>query len=155
MSGSLNKVMLIGNLGKDPEARHFEGGGMIVKFPIATTESYKNREGQKVESTEWHNIVVGRRGLAEVCEKYLSKGDKVYIEGRIKTRSWQDQEGQTKYSTEIQADNMTMLTPKGENAGPRQTEQAPQNAPAQQQSTPVDSGAGDFNPGSDDDDLPF
>lgn len=159
MSGSLNKVMLIGNLGKDPEAKHFEGGGMIVKFPIATTESYKNREGQKVESTEWHNIVVGRRGLAEVCEKYLNKGDKVYIEGRIKTRSWQDQEGQTKYATEIQADNMTMLTPKGESNGggsaqPAQA-QASQTASTPQSTTPVDSGGGDFNPGSDDDDLPF
>lgn len=158
MSGSLNKVMLIGNLGKDPEAKHFEGGGMIVKFPIATTENYKNREGQKVESTEWHNIVVGRRGLAEVCEKYLSKGDKVYIEGRIKTRSWQDQEGQTKYATEIQADNMTMLTPKGESTGsgapaPSSSMQQPASTP--QPSTPVDTGGADFNPGSDDDDLPF
>ncbi|NVK27818.1 MAG: single-stranded DNA-binding protein [Flavobacteriia bacterium] len=157
MSGSLNKVMLIGNLGKDPEARHFEGGGMLVKFPIATTESYKNREGQKVESTEWHNIVVGRRGLAEVCEKYLSKGDKVYIEGRIKTRSWQDQDGQTKYSTEIQADNMTMLTPRSESNTARPESSAPTSAPQQQQqaSTPVSDQGADFNPGSDDDDLPF
>ncbi|NVK04261.1 MAG: single-stranded DNA-binding protein [Flavobacteriia bacterium] len=158
MSGSLNKVMLIGNLGKDPEAKHFEGGGMLVKFPIATTESYKNREGQKVESTEWHNIVVGRRGLAEVCEKYLNKGDKVYIEGRIKTRSWQDQEGQTRYATEIQADNMTMLTPKGESNSGSSYQAAPaaqQPASNPQPTTPVDSGGGDFNPGSDDDDLPF
>ncbi len=153
MSGSLNKVMLIGNLGKDPETRNFEGGGMLVKFPIATTESYKNREGNKVESTEWHNIVVGRRGLAEVCEKYLHKGDKVYIEGRIKTRSWQDQDGQTKYSTEIQADNMTMLTPKGEGSAPRPSqESAP--APAAAPASPAAS-TGDFPPGSDDDDLPF
>lgn len=157
MSGSLNKVMLIGNLGKDPEARHFEGGGMLVKFPVATTESYKNREGQRVDSTEWHNVVVGRRGLAEVCEKYLHKGDKVYIEGRIKTRSWQDQDGQTKYATEIQADNMTMLTPKGEGAPARSNMDAQPSQPAAQpqSTTPVDSGNGDFPTGSDDDDLPF
>lgn len=157
MSGSLNKVMLIGNLGKDPEARHFEGGGMLVKFPLATTETYKNRDGQRVDNTEWHNIVVGRPGLASVCEKYLSKGDKVYIEGRIKTRSWQDQDGQTKYATEIQAENMTMLTPKGEggterpNPAPTSTPQPAQAAPQQAAS----SGAGDFPTDSDDDDLPF
>lgn len=157
MSGSLNKVMLIGNLGKDPETRDFEGGGKLVKFPIATTESYKNREGNKVESTEWHNIVVGRRGLAEVCEKYLNKGDKVYIEGRIKTRSWQDQDGQTKYATEIQADNMTMLTPKGESNGPRQASPTPTPAASQAGPTPTSNDAGgDFPTGSDDDDdLPF
>lgn len=154
MSGSLNKVMLIGNLGKDPETRHFEGGGMLVKFPIATTESYKNREGQRVESTEWHNIVVGRRGLAEVCEKYLHKGDKVYIEGRIKTRSWQDQEGQTRYATEIQADNMTMLTPKGESMNERQSP-APAAAPTSPSPSVSGSDAGDFPVESDDDDLPF
>lgn len=157
MSGTLNKVMLIGNLGKDPEARHFEGGGMLVKFPIATTERYKNREGNQVENTEWHNIIVGRRGLAEICEKYLSKGDKVYIEGRLKTRSWQDQDGQTKYATEVQADNMTMLTPKGEGgsmntAAPSQPSPQPQSAPAQ---SSANSNAGDFPVGSDDDDLPF
>lgn len=154
MSGTLNKVMLIGNLGKDPEARHFEGGGMLVKFPIATTERYKNREGNTVENTEWHNIVVGRKGLAEVCEKYLHKGDKVYIEGKLKTRSWQDQDGQTKYSTEIQADNMTMLTPKGEgNTEKSSYASASAPSPATQVSEPA---PGEVPVGSDDDDdLPF
>jgi single-strand DNA-binding protein len=109
MAGTLNKVMLIGNLGKDPETKRFEGGGMLVRFPIATSESYNNREGQKVTLTEWHNIVVGRKGLAEVCEKYLKKGQKVFIEGRIRTRQWTDDQNQTRYATEINADSMTML----------------------------------------------
>jgi single-strand DNA-binding protein len=110
MAGSLNKVMLIGNLGKDPEVRTFEGGGKIVRFSIATTENYNNRQGEKVTHTEWHNISVGRTGLADICEKYLKKGHKIFAEGRLKTRSWDDQNGVTKYSTEIQLDNMTMLT---------------------------------------------
>lgn len=151
MSGTLNKVILIGNLGKDPEVRHFEGGGMLVKFPIATTERYKNREGNTVESTEWHNVIVGRRGLAEVCEKYLHKGDKVYIEGKIKTRSWQDQDGQTRYATEIQTDNMTMLTPRGE--GGERPSPTPQAAASNQPTAAAE--GGDFPMGSDDDDLPF
>ncbi len=113
MAGSLNKVMLIGNLGVDPEVRTFEGGTTLVKFTIATTESYKKRDtGEKVENTEWHNITMWR-GLAEVAEKYLKKGDKVYIEGKLKTTSY-EKEGQTKYFTEIVADQMQMLTPKGQ-----------------------------------------
>jgi single-strand DNA-binding protein len=110
MAGSLNKVMLIGNLGKDPEVRTFEGGGKIVRFSLATTENYNNRQGEKVTHTEWHNITVGRKGLADVCEQYLKKGHKIFAEGRLRTRSWEDQNGVTKYSTEIQLDNMTMLT---------------------------------------------
>ena len=116
MSGSVNKVILIGNLGKDPEVRHLENGTAVASFPIATSESYKDRNsGERITNTDWHNIVVWR-GLAEVAEKYLHKGDKVFIEGKLKTRSWQDKEGATRYTTEVVADNMTMLGKQGENA---------------------------------------
>lgn len=136
MAGTLNKVLLIGNLGKDPEAVRFDNGGMIVKFPLATSDSYKDREGRTIERTEWHNIVVGRRGLAEVCEKYLSKGQKVYLEGEIRTRKWQDKEGNDRYSTEINVKEMTMLSSKESQSGSSssgpvataaQTTSAPQN----------------------------
>lgn len=106
---SVNKVILIGNLGKDPEVRHLEGGVAVARFPLATSESYKDKSGQRVEKTEWHNIVLWR-GLAEVAEKYLRKGQSVFIEGKIRTSQYQDKEGNQRYSTEIVADNMTMLT---------------------------------------------
>ncbi len=111
MAGTLNKVMLIGNLGKDPEVRTFENGGMLVRFPVATTETYTNREGEKKESTEWHTIIVRSPRLGEVCERHLHKGDKVYIEGKIRSRQWTDEAGQTRYTVEIAADSMTMLGP--------------------------------------------
>ncbi len=115
MAGSINKVILIGNLGKDPEVRHLENGACVANFSIATSENYKDRKtGEKVSQTEWHNIVVWR-GLAEVTEKYLKKGDKVYIEGKLKTRSWKDQDGNNRYTTEIIADNLTMLGKSPEN----------------------------------------
>ncbi len=107
MSG-VNKVILVGNLGKDPEVRYLYSGVAVANFSLATTENYKNKEGERVSQTEWHNIVFWR-GLAEVAEKYLKKGDSVYIEGKIRTRKWEDKEGNTRYSTEILADNMTML----------------------------------------------
>jgi single-strand DNA-binding protein len=104
----INKVILIGNLGKDPETFTFENGVKKVSFSVATTESYKDKEGNKVDQTEWHNVVLWR-GLADVAEKYLSKGNQVYIEGKIKTRAWDDKDGNKRYTTEIYADNMTML----------------------------------------------
>lgn len=100
--------MLIGNLGKDPEVRTIPSGAKVANFPIATSESYTGKDGQRVEKTEWHNIVMWR-GLAEVAEKYLKKGNPVFIEGKLQTRSWDDQNGQKRYMTEIIADNMTML----------------------------------------------
>jgi single-strand DNA-binding protein len=100
--------MLIGNLGKDPEVRAIPSGVKVANFPIATSESYNDKSGQRVEKTEWHNIVMWR-GLAEVAEKYLKKGNPVFIEGRLQTRSWDDQSGQKRYMTEIVADNMVML----------------------------------------------
>ena len=106
--GSLNKVMLIGNLGKDPEVRAIPSGVKVANFSIATSESYTNKEGQKVDKTEWHNIVMWR-GLAEVAEKYLKKGSQVFVEGRLQTRSWDDQNGNKRYTTEVVADNMVML----------------------------------------------
>ena len=109
MAGSVNKVILIGNLGKDPEVRHLENGAAVANFSIATSENYKDRKtGEKVSQTEWHNIVAWR-GLAEIAEKYLKKGAKVYIEGKLKTRTWQDKEGNNRYSTEVITDNLTML----------------------------------------------
>ena len=107
MSG-VNKVILVGNLGKDPEVRYLDSGVAVANFSLATTENYKNKEGERVSQTEWHNIVFWR-GLAEVAEKYLKKGDSVYVEGKIRTRKWEDKEGNIRYSTEILADNMTML----------------------------------------------
>jgi single-strand DNA-binding protein len=113
--GSLNKVQLIGNLGKDPEVRAIPSGAKVANFSIATTESYNDKNtGQKVEKTEWHNIVMWR-GLAEIAEKYLRKGTQVYVEGRLQTRSWDDQNGQKKYMTEIVVDNLVMLGRPGGN----------------------------------------
>ena len=111
MSG-VNKVILVGRLGKDPEVRNLENGTTVANFTLATSESYKDRtSGEKKEITEWHNIVVWR-ALAEITQKYLHKGDMVYIEGKLRTRSW-EKEGVTRYTTEVVADNMTMLSTKG------------------------------------------
>lgn len=106
MSG-VNKVILVGHLGKDPEARSLEGGVSVVSFPLATSESF-NKDGRKVEQTEWHNIVMWR-GLADVAAKFLQKGKLVYIEGKLRTRSFEDKEGVKKYTTEVVAENFTLL----------------------------------------------
>ena len=106
MSG-INKVILVGHLGKDPEVRQLEGGVIVASFPLATSETF-NKEGRKVEQTEWHNIVMWR-GLAEVAAKYLQKGKLVYIEGKLRTRSFEDKEGIKKYTTEVVAENFTLL----------------------------------------------
>jgi len=104
----LNKVSLIGRLGRDPEIRYFESGTAKASFPLATSESYTNKEGQRVENTEWHNIIFWR-GLAEISEKYLKKGSLVFIEGKLRTRSWDDQDGNKKYITEVEGNNLIML----------------------------------------------
>tara|TARA_B100001059_G_C17569090_1_gene444025 strand:+ start:252 stop:707 length:456 start_codon:yes stop_codon:yes gene_type:complete len=151
MAGSINKVILIGNLGKDPEVRHLESGVAVCNFSIATGETYKDRNsGEKVTHTEWHNIVLWR-GLAEVAEKYLKKGAKIYIEGKLRTRSWQDQEGNTRYTTEILGDNMTMLGKSEPNPSPvasSQTAEAPKK-----KKEPL--GNEFSNPDVENDDLPF
>jgi len=112
----VNKVILLGNLGADPEMRYTPGGTAVANFRLATTETYTNKEGEKVTKTEWHRIVAFRR-LAEICGEYLSKGKQVYIEGKIQTRSWEDREGVKKYTTEIVADTMQMLGSKGSGSG--------------------------------------
>ena len=112
MSGTLNKVMLIGYLGDDVKMHYFDGGNCIGRFPLATNEVYVNKTtNEKITSTEWHNLVV-RNKAAEICEKYLSKGDKIFVEGRIKSRQWQAEDGSTKYTTEIQVTEFTFLTTK-------------------------------------------
>lgn len=120
MANSLNKAMLIGHLGDEVKMHYFEGGNSIGRFPVATNESYTNKQtGEKITTTEWHNVVV-RNKLAEICEKYLSKGDRVYVEGRIKTRQW-EQDGIKRYTTEIQALEMNFLTTKKDLNSPVQT----------------------------------
>ena len=108
----INKAILIGNLGADPEIRYTQSGTQVATFTIATTERWKDKEGQMQESTEWHRIVAWAR-LAEICGEYLNKGSRVYIEGRIQTRKWQDQSGNDRYTTEIIAKEMKMLSPRG------------------------------------------
>ena len=117
----VNKVILIGNLGKDPEVRYLDSGVAVANFSLATTESYKNKEGERVSQTEWHNVVLWR-GLAEVAEKWLKKGSSVYIEGKIRNRKWEDKDGNARYTTEILADNMTMLGKK--DAGSSETSES-------------------------------
>jgi single-strand DNA-binding protein len=114
MNGTLNKVMLIGHLGDDVKLHYFEGGNCIGRFPLATNEVYINKQtNERIVSTEWHNLVV-RNKAAEICEKYLSKGDKIYVEGRIKSRQWQGEDGVTKYAHEIQVTEFTFLSTKKE-----------------------------------------
>lgn len=102
MAGSVNKVILVGNLGRDPESRSFQNGGKVVNLRIATSESWKDRNsGERKEKTEWHSVAIFNEGLANVAERFLRKGSKVYIEGQLQTRKWQDQNGQDRYSTEV------------------------------------------------------
>lgn len=173
---SVNKVILVGNVGKDPETRYIDETTAISKFPLATSETYKNKNGERVSNTEWHNVVLWR-GLAQVAEKYVKKGTQIYIEGRIKTRSYDDADGNKKYITEIVGDQMQLLGRRSDegaeggsqggttqSAGPGQTQAKPGNqvqprapqsgqgasqAPLAEPDDPFDSG----NNGPDD--LPF
>ncbi|WKV13510.1 single-stranded DNA-binding protein [Marivirga harenae] len=147
MSG-VNKVILVGRLGKDPDVRHLESGAAVANFPIATSETYKDKNGNKVEQTEWHNIVLWR-GLAEIAEKYLQKGKMVYIEGKLRTRSW-EKEGVTRYTTEVVGDQMTMLDSKG---GESQGSGGSTDYQSNNQPAPAQSQTPDTN--SEMDDLPF
>lgn len=124
---SVNKVILVGNLGKDPDVRYMPNGEAVANFSIATTDSWKDKNGQKQERTEWHNIVMYRK-LAEIAGEYLKKGRPVYIEGRLQTRKWQTKEGQDRYTTEIIADQMQMLGGRGE-SGSQDTQYEDQSAP--------------------------
>ena len=149
----INKVILVGNLGRDPEVRHLESGTAVATFSLATSETYKDRNsGERKTVTEWHNVVLWR-GLAEIAEKYLHKGDQVYIEGKLRTRQW-EKEGVTRYTTEIVGDNMTMLGSKGSQSEGGQAP-APSQADtptAQTTSTPTTQAA---VPNDEPDDLPF
>lgn len=140
MNGTLNKVILIGHLGEDVRLHYFDGGDCIGRFSLATNESYTNKStGDRVTNTEWHNVVL-RNKAAEICEKYLSKGDKVYVEGKMKTRKWQTKEGVDRYTTEIHVNEFTFLNTK------KQTDtignQASPQSPKAEETPP-------------DDDLPF
>lgn len=146
MSG-VNKVILVGRLGKDPEVRNLENGASVANFTMATSESYKDKTtGEKKEVTEWHNIVLWR-GLAEIAAKYLHKGDMIYVEGKLRTRSW-EKEGVTRYTTEVVGDNMTMLSTKRD--GGSSQEYRP-SAPSAGAGESRDKSAPDNSP----DDLPF
>ncbi|PJB12648.1 MAG: single-stranded DNA-binding protein [Flavobacteriales bacterium CG_4_9_14_3_um_filter_40_17] len=147
MSGTLNKVMLIGHLGDEVKLHYFDGGNCIGRFPIATNESYTNKDGERVTLTEWHNIVVRNKG-AEICQKYLVKGDLIYVEGRIKTRQWKGEDGQTRYSTEIQASDFTFLSNKKED---KNTGISQPQSPTPVEKPPIAPTDND----SDSDDLPF
>lgn len=136
---SLNKCMLIGALGKDPEVRFTGTGQAVCSFSIATDESYKDKSGNKVEKSEWHNITMWGK-LAEIAAEYLKKGKTVYIEGRLQTRKWQDKDGKDRYTTDITADKMQMLSGKGEYNTPKGASNQPDN------------GGGDLPA---DDDIPF
>jgi len=124
MAGSVNKVILVGNLGKDPESRTFANGGKVVSFSLATSESWKDRNsGERKEKTEWHNVSIFSEGLARVAEQYLKKGSKVYLEGQLETRKWQDQSGNDRYTTDVVLRNfnsaMVLLDGRGEGGGSR------------------------------------
>jgi single-strand DNA-binding protein len=147
-----NKVILIGNFGDEIKMHHFEGGNCVGRVPMATTETYKNKEGEKVSNTEWHNLVFRNKG-AEIIEKYTSKGDKLYIEGRLKYRVWEGEDGQKNYSTEIHVNDFEFLSTK------KQEVKDPARAlnEAVQTPTPPKEGEDGFvrTKGDGDDDLPF
>ena len=149
---SLNKVMIIGNLGKDPEVRYTAGGVAVASFSVATSEKFKAKSGEWEEKTEWHNVTLWAR-LAEIAGEYLSKGKTVYIEGRLQTRKWTDKEGKDRYTTEIVGEKMQMLSGKGEGAGGGRPEQRERSQAAQgssQQGNSYEEPV--FNP---DDEIPF
>ena len=156
MARGVNKVILVGNLGKDPELRYTGSGTAVCNFSLATNESYKNAEGEMVEKTEWHNLVVWSR-LAEICNEYLKKGSQAYFEGSLQTRSYDDRDGNKKYTTEIKVREMMMLSGRSGGGGGESYSDSPR--PQQAQVAPAAAKAS--NSGSDnysfepDDDLPF
>lgn len=144
MAGTINKAILIGHLGDEIKMHYFEGGNSIGRFPLATNETYTNKQtGERITNTDWHNIVV-RNKLAEICEKYLTKGDKVYCEGRIKNRQWDAEDGTKRYTTEIHVTDMTFLSTKKETTPSSGGEQKPQEPTSKSEPT-----------NAEDDDLPF
>ncbi len=156
----VNKVILVGNLGKDPEVRHIDGGNVVANFSIATTEGYRDKNGERRERTEWHNVVLWR-GLAGVAEKYLKKGSQVYIEGRLQTRSWEDKDGNTRYTTEVIGNNLVMLGRASNDGSSTNNPTSNNSSPFKEEpgsNDPDLSGSKDFTEFSEDakdDDLPF
>jgi len=149
---SVNKVILIGNLGKDPEVRYMPSGEAIANISVATTDSWKDKSGEKQEKTEWHRVSFFGK-LAEIVGEYLKKGSQVYVEGRLQTRKWQDKEGQDKYTTEIVADRMQMLGGRsGAGGGESMTTERPSSASGAT-AKPAAKGKGDFD--DFEDDIPF
>lgn len=124
----VNRVMLIGNLGRDPDVQFLEGNIGVAKFPLATTETFKDRAGKLISQTEWHTVVLWR-GLAELAQKYLHKGSLVYIEGRLRTRSWEDKDGNKKFATEVVGDNLIMLDKRSDASGQLPPHAAPGDHP--------------------------
>ncbi|MFA5814100.1 MAG: single-stranded DNA-binding protein [Bacteroidales bacterium] len=147
---SVNKAILVGNVGKDPEVRHLEGGTSVARFTLATSETYKNKTGEQVKNTEWHNIVVWRQ-LADLAEKYIRKGSQIYVEGKITNRQYDDKDGNKRYISEIVADNIRLLgrkedsfvTPAANGPGRPQSDPMPVNPPEEQDQS------------AEGDDLPF
>ena len=154
MSRSLNKAMIIGNLGSDPEVRSTSSGTRVATLSVATSRRWNDRSGQQQERTEWHRVVAWE-GLAEVCERYLSKGDRVYVEGRIEYRQWEGDDGRTRYTTEIRAREMIMLGGRGEGAAPSGggRRRADRPRPQEEQEDDVDFSEESLMGGEDD--LPF
>lgn len=148
MANGVNKVILIGNLGADPEIKNFDSGTVLARIRMATTETYRDRDGNRQDRTEWHNVVLWQR-LAEVAEKYLKKGDQIYIEGSLRTRSY-EQEGVTKYATEVVGNSMTMLGSRGGGSGQQSSQQQSQ---MQGQESKAQEPSG--NVPDPEDDLPF
>ncbi|MFO7851884.1 MAG: single-stranded DNA-binding protein [Bacteroidota bacterium] len=163
---SVNKVILVGNVGKDPEVRYIDTNVAVARFPFATSETYRSRDGEKITTTEWHNVVLWR-GLAEVAEKFVKKGSQLFIEGKIRTRSYDDREGNKRYITEIIADNMQMLgrrpdsqSTDSDNNGYSYSERSERTTPedtdsASQAENPFDTGNDTPGDGDEPDDLPF
>ena len=147
---SVNKVILIGNAGKDPEIRHLDSGVAVANFPLATSESYVAKNGERVSTTEWHNIVLWR-GLAEIAEKYVKKGMQLYIEGRIRSRSYDDKDGNKRYITEIYGDAMRMLSTRDSSGSVSENSNSESTSPVPQsyEEPEIDDSGGD------EDDLPF
>lgn len=148
---SVNKVILVGHVGNDPEVKHLDAGTPVANFRLATSELYKNRDGERVVQTEWHSVVAWR-GLAEIVEKYVKKGQQLYIEGRIRTRAWDDKDGNKRYTTEIVADNMQMLGKRSESDAMTDNSGSVQNFSKNQQEV-ISSAPSSVE--ETDDDLPF
>lgn len=160
MNGTLNKVMLIGNVGTEVKMHQFDNGNKLARFPLATSESYTAREtGERIEQTEWHNVVVNRSKLAEVFERYVKKGDKLYIEGKLRTRKYMGNDGQERYTTEVLVDNFTFLSPKSGTSGYSAPEggQTVQSKPEAEKETEEDFSLqeSEDTDGENSDDLPF